>query len=214
MGGHDGWLIDWFITTLRDMDGNTALLSLMAVLGLCGLGLPVPEDIVLITAGFLASLGKFHVVTAVVLGMVGVLSGDAMLFFLGRWYGEGVFQLKWVRRIVKPSAIKAAKERVQDNARFICFIARFLPGLRSPIYLMAGAMGIKPSTYILQDGLAASISVPVWVVMGWYFGGEIEQAMLMMRDFQRGLLVVAAVAIVAYVLYKRRQRKKAEAEDV
>lgn len=212
MDGHDGWLIEWFITTLREMSPHTAFLAVAGVLALCGLGLPVPEDIVLITAGFLASpgLAKFPLWVAIALGMGGVLSGDAVLFFLGRRYGEEAFRLRWIARLVSEEQVGKARERVQANARFVCFIARFLPGLRSPIYLMAGAMGIPPRTYISQDLFAASISVPVWVVLGWYFGAEIEQALLVAKDFQRALLGGALVVVVAYLAYKRRQRRQEE----
>lgn len=206
MGGEEGWLIDAFVGWLRQLDGTTAYLAVLGVLALCGLGLPMPEDVILITAGFLSSMGKFPLWSGILAGMVGVLSGDAVLFFLGRRYGDDVFRLAWVRRVVKPDAIELAREKVRENARFICFIARFLPGIRSPIYLVAGAMGIPPRTYITQDGLAAAISVPFWVVLGWWFGGEIEQALLMAKKFQVWLLVAVVVAVVGYVVAKRRRK--------
>jgi membrane protein DedA with SNARE-associated domain len=205
LGGHDGWLIDAFVTWLRDLDGTTAFLAVLGVLALCGLGLPMPEDVILITTGFLSSLGKFPLWVGIVTGMIGVLSGDAVLFFLGRRYGDGVFQLAWVRRVVRPERVEDAKARVQANARFICFVARFLPGLRSPIYLVAGAMGIPPRTYLMQDTFAASVSVPVWVVLGWYFGSEIEHALLVARDFQKWLLLGVGVAIAVFLLWHRKR---------
>lgn len=213
MGGHDGWLIDWLIQTLRDMSPTTAFLSIAGVLLLCGLGLPMPEDVILITAGFLSSLGKFPLWVAVLLGLVGVLSGDAVLFFLGRRYGENVFRLPIVRRMMSEEKLARAMARVRENGRAICFVARFLPGLRSPIYLMAGAMGIPPRTYMVQDGLAASISVPVWVVAGWYFGPEIESALLWARDFQGVLLVVVLSGIAAWVLWKWRASRTTKGEE-
>ncbi len=205
MAAEGGWLIDGFITWLRDLDGTTAYFTLLGVLGLCGLGVPIPEDIILISAGFLVSLGKFGLPEAVVAGMVGVLSGDAVLFFVGRRYGRQVFELPWVRRLFPPALQKQAEIRVQENARFICFVARFLPGLRSPIYLTAGALGIPPRTYILQDGLAASISVPVWVGMGWYFGEEIAAALEMARDGQLVVVPLFVLAILAYVVWQVRR---------
>lgn len=204
-------LVDWLLKTLRDMDGHTASIALLAVLLLCGLGLPMPEDIILITAGLLASMGKFPLWWAIFAGMIGVLSGDSMLFFLGRRYGEGVFAWRPVARMLSPEKLKVAKARVQANAHFICFIARFLPGLRSPIYLTAGALGIPPRVYVSQDLFAASISVPVWVVMGWYFGAEIEGALLLARDFQRTVLVLVAVAIVGWFLWSKRKKAVTEA---
>lgn len=205
----EGWLIDLLIRTLRDMEPRTAFLSVLGVLLLCGLGLPMPEDIILITAGYLASLGKFSLATAIGLGMAGVLSGDAVLFFLGRRYGDNVFRLGVVRRMMSEEKLEEAKERVRRNGGAICFVARFLPGLRSPIYLMAGAMGIPPRTYLVQDGLAASISVPVWVVAGWYFGEQIEGALLWARQFQTFLLGAIVIGAVAYGIVQWRKARQA-----
>ncbi len=210
MDDREGWLIDALIQGLRDMEPRTALLSIAGVLLVCGLGFPMPEDIVLITTGFLASLGKFPLWVGIVLGMAGVLSGDAVLFFLGRRYGDHVLDAPFVRRIMRPAALQAAKERVLRNARVICFAARFLPGLRSPIYLMAGAMGVPPRTYMVQDFLAASVSVPVWVVAGWYFGEQIEQAMLWSRQFQTWLFITLGVALVVWVGWKLWTRRRAK----
>lgn len=198
MGATAG-IIDWFIEALRTMDGGTAYLVVLGTLGLCGLGLPMPEDIILISAGFLAAMGKFSLFAAIAAGMVGVLMGDAVLFFLGRRYGQEAFQLPFIRRIMPPERVAMAQQRVQENARFICFIARFLPGLRSPIYLTAGAMQIPPSTYIMQDGLAAAISVPFWVVVGWYFGDRIEAALEWAASVQMYIGVVVLLAIAIYV---------------
>lgn len=206
-----GNFIDTLIQTLRGMDGHTASAALLFVLLLCGLGLPVPEDIILITAGLLASMGKFPLWWAILAGMIGVLSGDSMLFFLGRRYGEGVFAWRPIARMLSPEKLADAKVRVQRNAHFICFIARFLPGLRSPIYLTAGALGIPPRVYITQDLFAATISVPLWVVLGWYFGAEIEQALLLARDFQRSMLVMVVLAVVGWFFWSRR-RARLEAE--
>jgi membrane protein DedA with SNARE-associated domain len=212
--GHGGWLADTLITALRDMDSTTAYLSILGMLGLCGLGLPMPEDIILISAGFLSSLGKFSLPAAIGAGMVGVLSGDAMLFFLGRRYGRAVFRWPLIRRMFPLETQAKAEARIVENGAFICFMARFLPGLRSPIYLMAGAMGITPRTYIVQDGLAASISVPFWVLFGWYFGDSIEYGLHQAGRFQWVFFGVALLVIAIYTARKWRAiRSPAEDEE-
>lgn len=194
-----GSAIEWFVDTMAGLDGNMALAAILGVLALCGLGLPLPEDIILITAGFLAALGKFSLVTALVAGMIGVLSGDTALFFLGRRYGTAVWQRPLVHRFISPERIELAHEKVRDNARFICFIARFLPGLRSPIYLAAGSMGVSPRTFWMQDGIAALISVPLWVVGGWYFGEHIDKAIELAHALQGVILGAVLATVVGYV---------------
>jgi membrane protein DedA with SNARE-associated domain len=200
MDGQGSYIVA-LLDALRAMDGDHAFFAILAVLGLCGLGLPMPEDVILLTAGYLASLGKFSLGSAIAAGMVGVLTGDAVLFFLGHHYGRAMLTWPGVQRWFGVERLRYASERIQERGRFICFIARFLPGLRSPIYVVAGAMGVPPRTYMLQDGLAASISVPFWVVMGWAFGGEIEAALRTARQVQTVLLAVV-VSVVLWQLFK------------
>lgn len=199
-----GWLHQG-LAALREMDGSTSLAVLLGVLGLCGLGLPMPEDVVLITAGWLASLGKFSATTAIFSGLIGVLSGDAVLFFLGRSYGRALLRNRLAGWLFPARALDEAERRIRGNGRFICFIARFLPGLRSPIYFSAGALGIPPSTYIMQDGLAALISVPFWVAFGYAFGGRIEMALDQARGVQAWILAAATVAVIGYAVRRWRR---------
>lgn len=213
MDGQEGWIIDAFVGWLRGMDGPTATFVLLAVLAACGMGVPIPEDIILISAGFLAAMGKFPLWFAILFGIFGVLSGDAVLFFLGRRYGEAVFEFRPIRRLLGRELIAEAKRRVVSNARFICFVARFLPGLRSPIYLTAGAMGVPPHVYLTQDIVAACLSVPVWVTFGWWFGEEIEYALLEARKYQTWVVVGVIAIVLAYVGWHVYRARTAPDDD-
>ena len=65
--------------------------GLFLVLMLCGLGLPVPEELPLLTGGFLVYRGITQFPTTLVISLVGVIAGDNSLFFLGRRFGTGVW---------------------------------------------------------------------------------------------------------------------------
>ena len=49
------------------------------------------------------------------------------------------------------------------SASFRAGLARFMPGLRAPIYFTAGTVGVKFHTFLFYDGLAALVSVPAIV---------------------------------------------------
>lgn len=197
-----------FITLLSGLSGVTAYGAILGVLLICGLGVPLPEDITLISAGILAAIGSISLAGALVAGFVGVLFGDAILFNLGRKYGRHVFKLPLFRRIFTEARIAAAEKKILHNSKFICFTARFLPGLRAPIYLTAGVMGVKPMHFYLLDGFAALISVPVWVVGGWWFGQRIEEALGFAKQAQIYLVLGIGVVITIWLLIKWRTKKK------
>ncbi len=82
-----------FINFLSGLNGPAAYLTILGILFACGLGVPIPEDITLIAAGILASAGSISLPGAYIVGYVGVMVGDTLLFFTGRKYGHKVFRV-------------------------------------------------------------------------------------------------------------------------
>lgn len=200
---------------LSTFSGVTAYSVILGILLACGMGLPIPEDITLLAAGFLAGIGNISLTGAFIAGFVGVMAGDSFLFFLGRKLGYRAFKLPIIRLIMTEERISLAKEKVISNSKFICFTARFLPGLRSPIFLTSGILGVPPLVFFGLDGFAALISVPVWILLGWWFGDAleenpdaIEEAIEVAKQFNVYIFAGLAVLIVAYVVIKRSKKKK------
>ena len=106
-----------------------------------------------------------------------------------------------------PERVTAAEDRIQNNAKFVCFIARFLPGLRAPIYLTAGVLRVKPSTFLFQDGLAALLSVPIWVVGAYHLGRNLDAIMEFKKTAGTWLLIGVAIAMICWWFYKRLNKK-------
>jgi membrane protein DedA with SNARE-associated domain len=198
------------ITTLSQLEGGAAYSAIVGMLLICGLGVPLPEDITLIAAGILASpaVGSISLFGAIVAGLLGVLAGDAFLYNLGRFYGRKAFQLPLIRNIMTPRRIAMAERKVLRNSHFICFTARFLPGLRSPVFLTAGIMGVRPMVFYGLDGFAALISVPLWVFVGHWFGEHLDDAMKFAEKIQLSLLAVVLLGIGGYVLFRRWRKSR------
>ena len=192
---------------VANLQGVPAYCTIVGILVICGLGVPIPEDLTLLCAGLLASAESITVPGALVAGFVGVMIGDAFLFFMGRRYGKKVFGLPGLRRIFTPERVIAAEQRIRSNGPFICFIARFLPGLRSPVFAMAGALGVKRSVFFMLDGVAALISVPVWVFLGYWFGSNMDEAVKKAEHIQGYILSGLAVLIVVYFSFKSWRRR-------
>lgn len=201
------------LMTLSQLEGPTAYCAIVGLLLICGLGVPLPEDITLIAAGILASpaIGSIKLPGAIAAGLFGVLMGDAFLYTLGRVYGRKAFQLPIIRSIMTPRRIALAERKIIRNSHFICFTARFLPGLRSPVFLTAGIMGVRPLTFYTLDGVAALISVPLWVFVGHWVGENLDLAVKIAEKIQLSLAIVV-LTIVAIYLGWRRWRKTRRAQ--
>lgn len=201
----------WLITTLSGLSGFTAYSAILGLLLICGLGVPLPEDITLIAAGMLSALGSISFTGAIIAGLVGVLAGDAFLYTVGRIYGRRAFELPLIRTIMTPKRIALAERKMVRNSHFICFTARFLPGLRSPIFLMAGITGVRPLVFYGLDGFAALISVPVWVFVGHWVGENLDLALKTAEKIQLSVAGVVVVFIIGYLVFRRwRKRRRAQ----
>ncbi len=196
------------IFTLSQLEGLHAYSAIVGLLLICGLGVPLPEDITLIAAGILSALGSISLWGAMVAGFFGVLLGDAILYTIGRIYGRRAFQLPIIRTIMTPRRIALAERKIMRNSHFICFTARFLPGLRSPIFLMSGIMGVRPLVFYGLDGFAALISVPIWVYLGHWVGQNIDTALAMAQKVQLSFAGAIAAIIITYLIYRRVAKRR------
>lgn len=206
-------LKELLLQTLSQLDGPTAYTAIVGLLLLCGLGVPVPEDITLIGAGILASpaVGSISIWGAIGVGIFGVLAGDTFLYNLGRFYGRKAFRLPLIRNIMTPRRIALAERKIIRNSHFICFTARFLPGLRSAVFLTSGIMGVRPIVFYLLDGFAACISVPLWILVGHWVGENLDLAMKVAERIQMSLAVVILFIVASYIGWRRwRKNRRAQ----
>lgn len=72
-------------------------------------------------------------------------------------------------------------------------------------------MGVRPIVFFTLDGGAALLSVPLWVVGGWWFGSHLEDALAFAKKMQVSLLIGLAVLITSYILVKRIRKKRRKA---
>ena len=201
------------LQVLIDFFTGYGYFAVFFVLLICGFGVPIPEDITLVAGGVISGLGytNEHVMFAV--GMAGVLAGDAIMFTIGRVYGKSVLKLRFVARTLTPERFVAVQEKFEKYGVWVLFVARFLPGLRSPIFLAAGLARKVPFwRLLLMGGLAAQISVPIWVYLG-YFGATTRDWLLTwVHRGQTGLLALigfAAATLLGYWWIKRRRKAHA-----
>jgi membrane protein DedA with SNARE-associated domain len=208
-----------FETLLRQFEGSPlSLWGPFLILILCGLGLPIPEDIVLVAAGALGVIdGRSWVEVSVVM-YAGVMLGDSMIFFAGRYLGQRLMASPWFQRyfsVKKQAKVEAQFERFGS---MVLFVGRFLPGLRAPIFFTAGSLKTRYWKFFFFDGLAALVSVPFFVWLGsWIwteFQDDLAQLQHALSRTQSYTMIVALFigAIVVVAIYVQLRRLRAERE--
>lgn len=202
-------------------DSPLSLWGPFLVLLLCGLGLPIPEDVVLITAGVLGQIDGRSWVEISALMYAGVIGGDSITFFAGRYVGGRVLTSKWFQRIFPPPKQAKVVDFFDKNGSIGLFIGRFLPGLRAPIFFTAGSMKVSYLKFLFFDGLAALISVPVFVWLGHWlwekFHNDIEQFNRTLSQTHEyagwGALALVAIVVISFLIWRRKRRARKAADN-
>jgi membrane protein DedA with SNARE-associated domain len=173
-------------------------LGLFVVLLLCGLGMPIPEDVALLAGGYMVHRGITRYPITLAVSLVGVVAGDNSLFFLGRRFGTGWVRYFGIGRPGRQVQIERIQKFMQRHGHRAIFYARFLAGLRALIYLSAGSFGVRPAVFLVYDLLGAIISVPIVVTLGYVFGKQLEMIVKYLGGFERLIVIVLILSALLY----------------
>lgn len=192
--------------------GGFAYLVVFGILFVCGLGLPLPEDVSLILGGYLVHAGRADLALMMLTGYAGIIVGDSMIFSFGRRFGSKVGQQPsgFFARIVTPEKRARVEGLFKKHGEKIIMIARFLPGVRAVTYFTAGSVGMRYQRFVTYDSLAALGSAPIFVFLGYKFGGELDQLISAIKQGQRSVLITMLVVGVAAFFFTRWRAKREE----
>lgn len=176
------------------------------VLLLCGVGLPLPEEAVLLPCGALVQAGliDFWKISAVC--SAAILLGDSIPYGLGRVYGMRALQNRFVRKILHPERFARFEARFERHRTWATFLLRFLPGLRIPGYFVVGTLRMGYARFLLIDGLGVAVSVPASIWFGGLLGAHLKQ-LVGGEGGGAALLALVATAVLLAVFGKWASRR-------
>jgi membrane protein DedA with SNARE-associated domain len=201
--------MDLIVDYLLNFYGLTPYLIIFGILLVCGLGVPIPEDVTLFAAGLIAYYGVSDLTTMIIVSLVGVMVGDSLIFFLGAKYGRRITRRGIFSKLLPASTLDAVGQKFRERGNSLLFLARFMPGLRAPVFFSAGTLHVPFRTFFFYDGSAALLSVPAIVGAVYYFGDDLDRVV---RTIQRlEYSIIGAIVLVAAVLFYKwmsNRRKK------
>ena len=184
---------------VKNSHGAMAYLSIFAVLVACGLGVPLPEDVSLLLGGFLVFKGVANLWGMVATGFLGILVGDTLIYMAGRKVGTRVRTGHgWLARVVTPPRRILVEGLFARHGEKLVIGARFMPGVRAVTYFVAGSAGMPYARFICFDGLAALLSAPLFVLLGYRFGKHLQHMIELMKQYQ---LIAVGVLLGTVLLW-------------
>ena len=196
------------LTLLETFFQQFGYAAVFFVLVICGFGIPIPEDVTLVAGGVISGLGYTNVHIMFFVGMAGVLVGDGLMFVLGRIYGTQILRFRPIAKLMPPKRYAQVQQQFDKHGNRVLFVARFIPGLRSPIFLTAGMSGkVSFWQWLIMDGLAALISVPIWIYLGDFGAENRDWLMHKIHQFQNGFMGLVVILTLWLVWFWWRKRQ-------
>lgn len=159
---------------------------------------PVPSELVMIPAGYLAHSGALDPALAVLVGAAGSLLGASVNYLAGRTLGRALL-LRYGRYfLVDERKYHEAEALFLRNAKVATFVGRLLPVVRHLISLPAGVFAMPPLAFAGLTLLGAALWCSVLVAAGWFFG---EPAIAIAREYTHELALVVAAGLVAFIAW-------------
>jgi membrane protein DedA with SNARE-associated domain len=201
-------MFDWLVDTFT----RYPYLGVAIVFFMCGVGLPLPEEIVLVAAGYVCFKGFAQLLWMMATCGGSILLGDALPFVLGRVFGPRLLRLRPLRIVVNRRRLAMLDRWFRRRGDLAVFFARFVPGLRVVAYFTAGTLRMRAVRFLTLDIAGIALVCPPLIFVGYHFGDVIDEAILLVQRVERGILwtVIAAVVVLALGWSIRQRRKQRE----
>jgi membrane protein DedA with SNARE-associated domain len=168
-----------------------------------GIGLPIPEELALVTAGYWLSRHAVAPALLIPAALAAVLAGDFMLYLAGR----GVLVVGGARRRLGVERLARLERAFARHGAKLFLVGRFVPGLRSALLLAAGAARMPLPRLAACDGTAALVGTAGWIALGYHLGPQIARARAIADSAHVALLVVAVVTIIVVFSWQKSWRE-------
>jgi membrane protein DedA with SNARE-associated domain len=160
-------------------------------------GLPVPGEIALLLASFLAySEHQLHLGWIIVVATCAATLGGYMGYAFGHYGGRPLLERYQSVFRIPPATLKRGEEMFTRYGAPTIFIARFIFGLRTFAGPLAGVLRMRWRAFALFNFLGAAVWVTVMASTGYLFGQHWRSLLRAMQRFNIAVLIVAAAAIL------------------
>lgn len=196
----------WLVKTILVM-GYPGIFLLMAMESSI---IPIPSELVIPPAGYLAHSGQMDMLTVILSGTFGSLIGAYANYFAARYLGRPLI-LKYGRYVwISEEKFTRVEAFFLRHGEISTFIGRLLPVVRHLISIPAGLAGMNHLRFSLYTLLGAGIWVTVLAWIGYFIGSEQER---IMHYSHQALIGAIAFSIVLIAVYIKVQSKRVVQQD-
>ena len=194
------FMIHTFIEGILTYFGTLSYVDIFFLMALESSIVPVPSELVMIPAGWVAANWSLDPFLATLVGGVGsVVGATANYFILGRWIGKP-FLMKYGKYIlITHEKYHKAESLFLKNQNLYTFLGRLIPVVRHLISIPAGIFRMPLMPFWLITFVWATLWCGILVVLGWYFG---ESVVAVVKEYTHEFTLIGVPLIIIYFVWK------------
>lgn len=199
-------MFDWILQIIENL-GYFGLAFLMLIENVFP---PIPSEIVMPLAGFLAAQGTFSVWLVILAGSIGSLAGALFWFWVGQRVGRDKLMAfaerhgRWIA--MAPSDIERAEDWFHRHGKAAVFIGRLIPGVRSLISVPAGIANMSFPVFIIYSAIGTLLWTAFLTGAGFVLKSQYERVEAWLNPVSWAVLIgLFAWYIYGVVTFDKRQ---------
>lgn len=182
--------------------------SLFGLLVLGIVGLPVPDETLLVFSGYLISRGHFHPALTFLAGALGSMCGISVSYCIGRTLGHGAV-LRFGKYVhLTPGRLELVHRWFRKTGEWLLTFGYFIPGVRHFTAMVAGTSGLEFSRFARFAYAGAVVWVAFFLTLGYIVGENWQRAMTLIQRYTLAAVLIGIVLIAAGWLLHRKLLKR------
>jgi membrane protein DedA with SNARE-associated domain len=199
----------WLADTILRL-GYPGIMVLMAIESSV---LPLPSELVMPPAGYLAAKGQMNSVLAVAAGTLGSVIGALVNYALALFVGEPLLRKYGKYVLVSARSLDRTEAFFRRHGEISTLIGRLLPVVRHLISIPAGVSRMNLGRFIFFTALGAGLWCAILTYLGWIIGRHGEQVEAVIGTYVHHTLLAyilpgVVILLGAYVLWRRRGQSR------
>ena len=192
--------INWIVYTVH----NWGYLGIFILTLLESTVMPVPSELILIPAGYLAYQGKMNVVLILLCAVLGGLTGASLNYAFALWVGRPFLE-RWGKYFfVEPALLHKTDHFFLHYGAISTFTGRLIPGIRHLISLPAGLTRMNIISFALYTALGIGLWACILTGLGYTIGNNMLLIQHYLYDFTVAVVGITSLALIGYVWWRKK----------
>lgn len=200
--------LDALTNLLLSAVGDWGLFGIFLLMAIESSFIPFPSEVVMIPAGFLASLGEMNIYAAIAAGTLGSIVGAWVNYFLALKLGRAAILRLGRRFFISEKTMTLVEDYFEKHGEFTTFVGRLIPAVRQLVSVPAGLARMNFTRFTAFTAAGAGLWVTVLALLGYFIGEQAATSDGVLRNVTLAVVGVVVLLIVFYVAGKRYFAKR------